>query len=98
MTDFNEDVYLIVRMTKMFLQHHKRSLIKLPNFPVLDERLVQQPEEAGLLEGAVLRGDQRLLSIAQEDLEEPSKSEIVVKVHHDEHFISVVESVFTSKF
>ena len=59
----------------MSLQHRVGPLIELPDLPVLNDGFVQKTKEARLLEGAVLRGDQRLLGVVQQELKEPSDSE-----------------------
>ena len=64
----------------MFLKHRERSLVQLPDFPVMDERLVEQPQEGGLLEGPVLRRHQRLLRLRQQELEEPAESGTLLQV------------------
>ena len=65
---------LVVGMAEVLLEHRERPLVQLPDFPVLDERLVEQPQEGRLLEGAVLRRHQRLLGLCHQELEEPTKS------------------------
>jgi hypothetical protein len=62
-------------MTEMSLQHSVGPLIELPDLPVLNQRFVQKAKEARLLEGAVLRRDQGLLGIVDQEFKQPSHSE-----------------------
>ena len=59
----------------MSLENKVQTLVEFSNFPVLDEGLVEKPQEAGLLECSVLLSGQGLFSVCHQDLKEPAQPE-----------------------